>query len=109
MTQDVLLFGSETWVLTGRVEKAPGQFSVQVCAEAHGEAAAARERRGLVLTFFGGSDEGGRDCLDSDVNPPEAEYGRVIYCDAADSGPVQKRQPMARRTGSPAVVGTDRD
>ena len=67
----------------------------------------ARERRNLVLPFSDRSDEGGRDRSDSDVNPPEAEYVRAIYCDAADSGPVRKGQPTAGRTGSPAVVVTD--
>ena len=93
----------------GEDGKGPGQFSVQGCAEAHGEVAAAQERRDLVLPFAGRSDEGGRDCSDSDVNAPEAEYGRTIYCDAADSGTVQKGQPTAGRMGSQAVVGTDED
>ena len=66
----------------------PGQFSVQVRAEDHGEADAAREGQYLVLPFVGGSNEGDRDSSDTDVNPPEAEYGRAIYCDADDSGPV---------------------
>ena len=42
----------------------------------------------MVLPITGGSDEGGGDRSDSDLNPPGAEYGRAIYCDAADSGPV---------------------
>ena len=69
----------------------------------------ARERRDLVLPVIGGSNEGGRDFLDSDVNPPETEYSRAVYCDAPDSGPVQKVYPTARRRGSPEVVGTDGD
>ena len=92
--------------------KGPGQFSVQGRAEVLGEAAAAREGRDgrdLVLTFIVGRNEGGRDRPDTDVNPPEVEYGRAIYCDAADSGPVQKGHQAAGRSGSPAVVGTDRD
>ena len=93
----------------GEDGKGPGQFSVQGCAESFWESAAPWERRDLVLTFSGGSDEGGRDRLDSDVNPLEAEYGCAIYCDAADSGPVQKGQPTAERTGNPEVVGTDGD
>ena len=112
VTQAVLLFGSETWVLMRRMEKAPGHFSVQRRAEAHGEASATqegRERSYMVLHFIGGSNEGGRDCPDTDVNPPEAEYGRAIYCDAADSGPVQKGHQATGGAGSPAVVRTDRD
>ena len=46
----------------GEDGKGPGQFSVQSRAEAHGEVAAAREGRDLVLPFFGGSNEGGKDC-----------------------------------------------
>ena len=93
----------------GEDRKGHGQFSVQGRAEDHGGAAAAREGRDLVLPFVGGSNEGGEDILDTDVNPPEAEYGRAIYCDAADSGPVLKSHPAARRAGSLAVVGTDGD
>ena len=92
--------------IDGKDVKDPGQFSVQVCVKAHGKAATAWERRDMVLPFAGGSEEGGRDRLDLDVNPPEAEYGHAIYCNAADSGPVQKGQPTAGRTGNQAVVGT---
>ena len=74
----------------GEDGKVPGQFSVQVCVEAHGEAAAAQEIQDLLLPFVGGSDEGGRDRSALEVNPLEAEYGRAIYCDAADYGPVRK-------------------
>ena len=86
-----------------------GHFLVQSCAEYHGEATAAREGRDLVLPFVGGRNEGDRDGSDTDINPPEAEYGRAIYCDAADYGPVQKGHPASRRTGSSAVVVTNRD
>ena len=90
--------------------KGPGQFSVQGRAEAHGEEAAVREGRegrDLVLPFVGGSDEGGRGRPDTYVNPPEAEYGCAIYCDAYDSEPVRKFHKAAGRAGSPAVVVTD--
>ena len=90
-------------------EKDPGHFSVQGRAEEYREAAAAWEGQDLVLPFVGRSNEGGRDRLDTDVNPPEAEYGHAIYCDAANSGPLQKGHPAARCTGSLAVVGTDGD
>ena len=74
--------------IDGEDGKGPGHFPGQGRAEAHGETAAAWDRQYVVLPFTDGSDEGGRDRLDSDVYPPEAEYGRAIYCDAADSGPV---------------------
>ena len=90
--------------------KGPGQLSVQVRAEAHGKSAAAQEGqdgRDLVLPFFGRGNEGGRYRPDTDVNPSEAEYGRAIYCDAADYGPVQKGHQAYGRAGIPAVVRTD--
>ena len=87
VTHTVLLFGSETWVLTARLEKALDNFQSRV-AEAHRETATKRDRLDLVLPFTGGRNEGGRDCLDSDVIPLEAEYVRAIYCDADASVPV---------------------
>ena len=71
--------------------KIPGQFSVQGRAESHREAAVVqegRDRQDLVLAFVGKRNEGDRDRPDTDVNTSEAEYGRAIYCDAADSEPV---------------------
>ena len=70
----------------------PGQFSVHGRAEDLGEAATAREGQELLLPFVGVSNEGDRDGLNTDVNPPEAEYGSAIYCDVANSGPMQKFQ-----------------
>ena len=66
----------------------PGQFSVQGRAEDYGDADAAREGRELVLPLVGGSNEGDRGGADTDANPPEAEYGRKVYCDADNSGPL---------------------
>ena len=94
--------------MTGR-SKGPGQFSVQGCAEYHGEAAAEREGWELVLPFVGRSDEGDKDGSDTDINPPEEEYGRAVYCDADNSGPMRKGHPEAMRAGSSEVVGTDMD
>ena len=42
----------------------------------------------MVLPVPGGGDGGGGDCADLDVDTSEAEHGRAIYCDAADSGPM---------------------
>ena len=72
----------------GKNIKCPGCLSRKGSAEAHGETSSTRERWEVVLPVTGRSNEGGRDCSDLDLNPPEAEYGRTIYCDAADSRPV---------------------
>ena len=44
--------------------------------------------RKVKITSSGGSNEGGGRSADQDVDPLEAEYGRAIYCDATDSGPI---------------------
>ena len=61
----------------------------------------------MVLPVPGGGDEGGGNCADSDIDPPEGEHGRAIYCDAADSGPVQGGSKTAGCTGPKAMVGAD--
>ena len=83
--------------------KNPGHFSVQGCAEAHREAAAAREGqdgRDLVLPFVDGSNEGGRDRPDTYVNTSETEYSCTIYCNMAESEPVRKGHQADGRTGA---------
>ena len=61
-----------------------------------------------IPTAGGGTEEGGNGG-DTDINYPEAEYGRAIYCNAADSGPMRAGHPAARRTGISAVVGAGGD
>ena len=87
VTQQVLLFGEETRVLTEKMGKALDAFQGRVVRKLTGRHPR-RGRWGVVLPVTGGSDEGGRDCSELDLNPSEAEYGRAIYCDAADSEPV---------------------
>ena len=82
----------------------PGQFPVQGHEEDHGEKTAAKEGQELDITA-----EGDRNGGNTYINSPEAENGRAIHCDAADSGPIQAGHPAARRVGVSAVVGTDGD
>ena len=72
----------------GKNGKGHGRLSGQGSVEAHGETSSTQEIWEVVLPVTGGSNEGGGDRSDSDLNPPEAEYIRAIYCDAADSRPV---------------------
>ena len=44
-----------------------------------------------------------------DINYPEAEYCRIIYCDADDSGPMRAGHLVARRVGVSAVLGAGGD
>ena len=63
----------------------------------------------VILPVSGGGDKGGGDRADSDIDPLEAEHGRVIYCDAADYGPVLVGSKTAGCMGPKAVVGADGD
>ena len=65
-----------------------GQFLVQGREEDHWEATAAKERRELGIPTAGGGNEGSGNGGDMDIHNMEAEYGRAIYCDATDSGPM---------------------
>ena len=44
-----------------------------------------------------------------DIDPPEAEHGHAIYCDAANSGPVRGGSKTAGGTGPKEIVGADGD
>ena len=68
-----------------------------------------KEGQELDIPAVGGNNEGDRNGGDKDINSTEAEYGRAIHCNSADSGPVQTGHPEARRTGVSLVVGTDRN
>ena len=87
----------------------PGQFPVQGSEKCHGETAAAKEGQELDLPTVDGSNEGDINGGDKDINSPEAEYGRAIHCNAADSGPVRTGHPAARRAGVSPVVGPEGD
>ena len=62
----------------------------------------------MVLTVPGRGNEGDRDRADPDVYPSEAEHGRKIYCDAANSGPMRGGRETAGDTGTKEMVGSDR-
>ena len=87
----------------------PGRLSGQGSNKANRETASPREEWGVVLPVTGGGDEGGGDRVDSDIDPPEAEHGRAIYCNAADSGPVREGRKMGGYTDTNAVVVADGD
>ena len=87
----------------------PGRLSGQGSKNVNRETASPWEGWAVGLPVPGRGDEGGRDRADLDINPPEAEHGRAIYCDVADSGPVKGGSKTARCTGPKAMVGADGD
>ena len=64
----------------------PGCLSRQGSKNVNKETASPREVWAVVLPVPGRGDEGGGDRAHLDIDPPEAEHGRAIYCDAANSG-----------------------
>ena len=83
----------------------PGRLSGQGSKNFNGETASPREEWAMVISVPGRGDVGGGDCADSDIDPPEAEHSRAIYCSAADSGPVRGGSKTTGCTGPKAVVG----
>ena len=86
VTQQVLLFGAETWVLTKKMEAALDSFQVRVARRLKGANATPWEGREGTVPPPDGSYQGSGDSASKDIGPPEPEYGRAIRCDAADSG-----------------------
>ena len=85
----------------------PGRLSGQGCKKVNGETASPWEVWAVVLPVPGGGNEEGGYCVDSDIDPPETENGRAIYCDAADYGPVRVGSKTAEGTGPKDMVGAD--
>ena len=60
----------------------------------------------MVVPIIGGSNGGSRLRGDQDIRHEEAEYGRAVYCNATDSGPLRAVQSEAGDEGVSAVVVT---
>ena len=87
----------------------PGHISVQGREGGHWESSVAEERREMGLPACDGGTGGSGARGDTEVNNTEAEHGCAIYCDAADSGPMQAGHSAARSAGVSAVVGSGRN
>ena len=66
----------------------PGRIPGQGFKASDREAAPPGERWNVVLPIPGGGSEGGGCREGQDVDPPETEHGRAIYCDETNSGPL---------------------
>ena len=77
VTQQVLLFGAETWVLTKRIEDALDTFQGRVARRLTGRMPRRGEGRKVAVSPPGGSYQGSGDSASEDIGPPETEYGPV--------------------------------
>ena len=109
VTQQVLLFGAETWVLTRRMEAALDAVQGRVARHLTGR----MPRRGRDGKWMylppGGSYQGSGDRESTDIGPPETEYGRAIHCDTTNSGNLRCDGAEGGDKGPPTMVGTARD
>ena len=87
----------------------PGHFSVQGREEDHWEETVAKKIRELGIPTAGGDKERSGNGGDTEIHHTEAEYGRAIYYDAANSVPIRAGHPVARSTGVSEAVGLVRD
>ena len=60
----------------------------------------------MVLPLPGGGSKRGGCSEGQDIDPPETEYGRAIYCDEADSGALRGGGEKMGDTSPIAVVET---
>ena len=68
--------------------------------------ATAEVGREMGVHLSGGGERGGRVWADGNLHSAKAEYGRTVYSNANDYGPVQGGREEAGGTGRDAVVGT---
>ena len=109
VTQQVLLFGAEYWVLTVKMEAALDAFQGRVARRLMGRMPhRGRDGKWVYLPLAGG-DKGRGDSESKDIGPPETEYGRAIRCGAADSGTLCGDGATGGGTGPSKMVGTARD
>ena len=105
VTQQVLLFRAESWVLTKRMESALDAFQGRVARQL----TVRLPRRGRdgkwVYPPPGGGSQGGGGHEGQDIGPLETEYGRSIHCDTIDSGALRGGGAAAGDTGPTAMVG----
>ena len=75
----------------------------------HGETAAERMGRKMVLPFLGGGHEGSRFSRRTEVYKQKLEHGRAIHCNTTASGPLQGDDIDRRGEGDNEVVGPEGD
>ena len=86
VTQQVLLFGAESWVLTKRMQSALDAFQGRVARRLTVRLPCCGRDGKWVYLPPGGGSQGGGGREGQDVGPPETEYGRAIHCNTTDSG-----------------------
>ena len=105
VTQQVLLFGAESWVLTKRMESALDAFQGRVARRLTGRLPRRGRDGKWVYPPPGRGSKGGRGREGQDIGPPETEYGHAIHCDTTNSGALRGGGEAAGDTGPTSMVG----
>ena len=84
----------------------PEQIPAQGIAMSHQEAAEVEGGGEIVISSADISNGGVRLWIDWGLHHKKTEYGRAIYCDAADAGPLWTVYSEAGNLGVSVVVGT---
>ena len=86
----------------------PGYIPAQGCATDHREATKETWGQELGVPAIGRGNRGSGIREDQKVCHEEAEYGRAVYCDATNSGPLLVGHSADGREGVSEVVGSGR-
>ena len=100
VVKEVLIFGSETWVMTPHMGGALGGVSTQGIQTYNWEVTKVAGGWELVIPTAGDGNSGGGFQGDGIVCYEESEYSRAIHCYAADYGPMRGDGADARGLGS---------
>ena len=109
VSQAVLLFREETWVLTQMMEKALDSFQYRVVRRLIGKhprqlTDGSWDYPPLAEALWGSGARG-----DKEFGNKETEHSRAIYCNANDSGTMLEGHSADGSKGVLAVVGTGRN
>ena len=88
VTQAVLLFGEETWVLNPRMERALSSFQHRVTRRLTRRQTRKRGGWELGIPLIGGGNGGSRLQGYWYILQKEAGYNFTVYCDATNYGPL---------------------
>ena len=87
----------------------PRRLPGKICKAVNRDTASPVEVWAMLLPVLGAGEEGVGDREYSDLYPSEAEHGRAIYCDAANSGILRGGSETAGGTCPKEMVGADED
>ena len=106
VAQSVMLYGSDTWVLTPHMKRVLGGSDHRVARRLMGRQPRRERDGGWIYPPTGGCDGGGGFTGGGDLRLPPPEHSCTVYCDNADYGPMSGGKVEAKAKGGNKMVGT---